>query len=419
MVNSLSAVVGAENVASNSLPALDGHDPIAMASPGSHDEAVACLRVCAEFDASVIPAGRLSWFEWGNPLTSADVILSVNRMNRVIDYSPADLTGTFEAGVGFARFDQLTRQSGQWLPLDPSGVAEAALGAIAACGLNGSLRYGFGAVRDYVIGLRLAHADGSESKCGGRVVKNVAGYDMTKLYVGSYGTLAVITEVTVKLRPLPQRQATLAISGMDEGALFDLGARVIRSNLQPASAFLVSGAFRELRGSERGVPRLLIRFMDTNETVNYQISRVREMLNGGLACSLLDDEQGAVTWAALAGFDQDEEVVVRLNVPVSSVGSVLHDTGRNRRALAADLAMGIIRMSLEERGAEAVAAIESLRSALSTIGGRLFIERSPLAVRRQVDSWGDPGPAGILMQSVKEKFDHKRVLNPGRFVRGI
>jgi glycolate oxidase FAD binding subunit len=158
------------------------------------------MRVCSEANAGVVP-GRMTWLDWGNPLRRVDVVLSLDRMQRIIDYSPPDLTATVEAGVTLADFNEVTVRERQWLPLDPPGLRQASLGAIASHNSSGALRLGYGTPRDYVIGLKLVHADGTESKSGGKVVKNVAGYDMNKLYVGSYGTLAIITELTFKLRP--------------------------------------------------------------------------------------------------------------------------------------------------------------------------------------------------------------------------
>lgn len=146
-------------------------------------------------------------------------------MCRVIDYSPADLTATVEAGLLLTDFNEVTKKERQWLPLDPPGFKSASLGAVAACNSSGALRLGFGTPRDYVIGLKLAHIDGTESKSGGRVVKNVAGYDLNKLYVGSYGTLAVMTELTFKLRPLAERSSTLMITSRYRGPLFLLARR--------------------------------------------------------------------------------------------------------------------------------------------------------------------------------------------------
>ena len=415
LVRALGGVVGQDNVASSDARA--AHLPSIVVAPGGHDEVRECLGVCAALGAAVIPAGRLTWIECGNPVTRADVVLTLKRMNRVIDYSPADLTCTVEAGVGLSQLNDLARASGQWLPLDPPGARDATVGAVAACANGGALRFGFGGIRDYAIGLRLAHADGTDSKAGGRVVKNVAGYDMTKLYLGSYGTLAVITEVTVKLRPLPQWQATIAIAAQDDASLIDLGARIIRSGVLPASVFFLSGGFGQLGSSSA---KLLVRFVDSAETVDHQVRRVREMLGGGFDGTLLDDESAAAGWAAVADVDRCEEVALRISVPISRIGTALLNASQyNRTALAADLAMGTIRVGLEERGFDAVTAVQSLRVKARQLGGHLFVERAPLDVRSRVDVWGDPGASARLMKSLKRKFDPTGMLNPGRFLDGI
>ncbi len=220
---------------------------------------------------SVIPAGLMTWLECGNTVKRADVILSLERMNRIVEYSPPDLTATVEAGLRLNEFNLVTARERQWLPLDPPGSTAASLGAIAACNSSGALRLGFGTPRDYVIGLKLAHADGTESKSGGRVVKNVAGYDMNKLYVGSFGTLAVITGVTLKLRPMPESFATLVITGKNQKSLIEFAKRVLASELQPASIFLTRRLFADTRF---GNDALLLRFIESEAAVKHQMDWV-------------------------------------------------------------------------------------------------------------------------------------------------
>src|SRR5262245_24304675 len=282
---SIESAIGSENVSEPGELSLDGLRPKLVARPGSADEVAACLRLCAEAGLAVVPAGNMTWLESGNPLRRADVVLSLTRMHRVIDYSPPDLTATVEAGVILHQFNALTSESRQWLPLDPPGLASATLGAIAACNSSGALRLGFGTPRDYVIGLKLAHADGTQSKSGGRVVKNVAGYDMNKLYVGSHGTLAVITELTVKLRPLAERDSTILISSKNLALLFQLANRVLASELQPASIVL-SKRLQALPNDS-----LMIRFIDSEASVTNQMNWVmREVDESGEATVLSDGE---------------------------------------------------------------------------------------------------------------------------------
>src|SRR5262245_25601259 len=284
VAKALGELLGSENLSEDMIPKLDPL-PSFIARPGSADEVAACLKVCSELDAAVVPAGQMTWLDCGNPLKHTDVVLSLERMNRVIDYSPPDLTATVEAGLTLSGFNAVTMPQRQWLPLDPPASATSSLGAIAACNSSGPLRLGFGTPRDYVIGLKLAHADGTQSKSGGRVVKNVAGYDMNKLYVGSYGTLAIITELTVKLRPLAERDSTILISSKNLALLFQLANRVLASELQPASIVL-SKRLQALPNDS-----LMIRFIDSEASVTNQMNWVmREVDESGEATVLSDGE---------------------------------------------------------------------------------------------------------------------------------
>src|SRR5215472_3940053 len=210
LATSLEQLVGLDNVTRSPGIQIDGLRPAILVKPGTREEVAHCLEACARSGARVIPAGMMTWLECGNPVRSAQVVLSLSRMNRVAEYSPADLTICAGAGIRLTELNSIVMKENQWLPLDPPG--NGTLGAIVACRSSGPLRFAYGTPRDYVIGLRLAHVDGSESKSGGRVVKNVAGYDLNKLYIGSFGTLAVITEVILKLKPVPERSATVLIT---------------------------------------------------------------------------------------------------------------------------------------------------------------------------------------------------------------
>ena len=421
LFRSIESVLGCENVTQSPPLNIDGLAPSVLAFPGSAQQVVECLRICSSMSAGVIPAGSMSWLECGNPIRVAEVVLSLKRMIRVIDYSPPDLTATVEAGLTLDAFNDLTRRERQWLPLDPPGACAASLGAIAACNSSGALRLGFGTPRDYVIGLKLAHADGNESKCGGRVVKNVAGYDMNKLYVGSYGTLAVITELTFKLRPLPDSDVTLVVSASSEGSLLDFAKRLLAAELQPASVFLTKRLVDDLIESREEGDALLIRFIDNEAAVNHQVDWVKQATDHDieLKLTLLTDDQREPIWRRVADLDRRAASAVRISLPVSTVESVLAKLAPAGGGVAVDLGLGIIRIAFDEDERKTTDAIKRWRFQVAGSGGTLFVERASSAVRQEVDAWGDAGPASSLMKTIKAKFDHESILNPGRFVAGI
>ncbi|MFY9610806.1 MAG: FAD-binding oxidoreductase [Blastocatellia bacterium] len=419
LFRSIESVLGSDNVRQSTALRVQGIAPSVLALPGCAREVAECLRISSKLRATVIPAGSMSWLDCGNQVRSADVVLSLERMTRVVDYSAPDLTVTVQAGLLLRELNGLTTRERQWLPLDPPGSSTASAGAVAACNSSGPLRLGFGTPRDYVLGLKLAHADGAESRCGGRVVKNVAGYDMNKLYVGSYGTLAVITELTFKLRPLPDGNATLVLTAKDPASLSDFAGRVIASDLQPASVFLTKGLVADLNASSAETERLIIRFIDNDAAVRHQVNWIKHEIGDDFDVIVLIDYDSESWWQRVADIDQRATNAVRISVPIAGVASTLRKVAIAGCAAAVDFGTGIVRVAFNEDENRTIETIQRLRSEAAESGGTLFVERASSGVKQRVDAWGTAHVADNLMRSVKAKFDPESVLNPGRFVAGI
>ena len=419
LAGSVTSIVGADHVTIEPELNIDGVRPKLLARPGSAEEVAACMKVCSESGAAVVPAGRMTWLECGNPLKRAELMLSLERMRRIIDYSPPDLTATVEAGLTLSDFNAVTLRERQWLPLDPPGCRSASLGAIAACNSSGALRLGFGVPRDYVIGLKLVHADGTESKSGGKVAKNVAGYDMNKLYVGSYGTLAIIAELTFKLRPLPDRSSTIVITSKYRGPLFQLARRILGSELQPASVVLTRRLSKPVVSSSAD-DALLIRFIDSDAAVEHQVDWVRKAIDDTYKMSVLSDNEAEAVWAEVADFNQ-HAIRVRLSLPLSDVPAVFEKAflAHLDCVAAADIGTGIIRLGFDADEGSVAGQIKSLRASAATHSGLLVIEKAPAEVRRSEDAWGDLGSTADLVRSIKASFDPQSLLNPGKFVLGL
>lgn len=416
---SITSIVGADHITREPELTIDGVKPGLVARPASTEEVAACMRVCLEAGAAVVPAGRMTWLDWGNPPSRADMVLSLDRMRRVIDYSPPDLTATVEAGLMLSEFNTVTVSERQWLPLDPPGFRSGTLGAIAACNSSGALRLGFGTPRDYVIGLRLVHADGTESKSGGKVVKNVAGYDMNKLYVGSYGTLAIITELTFKLRPLADRSLTMVITSASRAPLFQLAKRVLAAELQPASVILTRRLF-EPPASIATDDALLIRFIDSKASVEHQIEWVMQAIGEDNKATILNENEADAIWAQVADFDR-RAIRVRLSVPLSAVPAEFEKAflAHSDCVAAADIGTGIIRLEFDGNEGSVVDEIKRLRATVAAVNGTLVIERASTQVKRDADAWGDVGSTAELMRAIKGRFDPQSLLNPGKFVLGL
>jgi FAD/FMN-containing dehydrogenase len=400
-----------------------------VALPRSIEELGEMLCFAAKERLSVIPAGAGTWLEMGNQPTRAHLIISTTRMNRIIEYEPADLTATVEAGCALTEFNAHAAAHRQTIPLDPFGNENSTLGAMVATGSYGPLRCGYGTPRDWVIGMRVAHADGKITKAGGKVVKNVAGYDLCKLYTGSFGTLGMIGELSFKLRARPPHEQTLIFYAQEPSELCTLASRLTDSDTQPAALELFSTSAQELgdgRASQRYA--LALRFINEAETIQAQAGEAMR-LGADFKSEMLSDEEAVKFWRAY----HDEEaaahwgLILRLSVLPTDLAAMTADVERLLpfSSLRLHAANGIIRLHAAAQALdgfkkrERPKRISELRQRAQSRGGHLVILRAPDEIKSQLDVWGDVGPTAHLMRALKEKFDPQAQLNPGRFVVGI
>jgi glycolate oxidase FAD binding subunit len=227
---------------------VDGVAPRERVTPSSAEELAARLDEAARNGDAVAAVGGGTQLDLGMPPTRLDVVIETTGLNRVVEYEPADLTVTVQAGMRFAELQRVLAEQGQFLALDPPLEDGATIGGLIATNASGALRFAFGTARDLVIGTRVANPDGTVTHAGGRVVKNVAGYDLNKLYIGSLGTLAIIVELSFKLAPIPPAAAAVAGELSDAAAARSLIGAVVRSPLSPLAI--------ELTGSRRVVFRV-------------------------------------------------------------------------------------------------------------------------------------------------------------------
>jgi glycolate oxidase FAD binding subunit len=346
-----------------------------------------------------------------------DVALRTTRLDRVLEYEPADLTVTVEAGVTMGRLQALLAEHGQFLPID--SPADATVGGVLAAGVSGPSRHAYGLPRDWLLGCRVAHADGSVSKGGGRVVKNVAGYDLPKLTVGSLGTLGVVVEVSIKVAPLPALQETFLASypsleaaveacfAADERGLA-LRALALRRDAQDAALVACW-----LAGPRAAVERT---------------ARELAALAGDAETRRLEGAESERWWAELdrAGAAPEGAVTLRASLPPSAVIDFMQHLdalGREAGLTIATLAYpttGLVLAQLSDALVEQLtSAIEEARRQAAKASGSLVVAAAPVAVKERIDVWGDAGSALPLMRCLKEQFDPQGTLNPGRFVGGL
>ena len=342
----------------------------------------------------------------------------MTRINEVVEYEPADLTVTVEAGIQLTALQEKLADNGQFLPLNPPYASRCTLGGIVAANASGSLRLRYGTARNLVLGLRVVHASGTVVKSGGKVVKNVAGYDVNKLYIGSFGTLGILTEMTLKLSPIPARQALLTAQFQDMQAAAKTGLSIVGSQTLPDFVNL-------LVNSEHAGPTLVAGFGGDAETVTWQLEQARRImeLNSAIGVKEVEGESFQKLNDAIRAFAESENdsrtVIVQVNLKRTDIAEFAENVLTNNAEMLALLGSGVLYLKMEQ--VEGLAeTLATLRERVVAAHGSLIIESAPPELKQQLDVWGPVAPrARNLMQQLKARFDERNLFNPGRFVSGI
>jgi len=448
LIEELSAIVGAAFVQSvqsmTSMEAyhVDGRAPWAVVAPGDIDQVAAVLTWAHREELAVVPWGGGTTMAMGHPPERLDIILALHRLNRVLEHAPADLTATVQAGITMADLHCHLRSRGQWWPIDAPLPASATLGGVLATNTSGPKRLLYGTARDLLIGITVVHADGAISKAGGKVAKNVTGYDMMKLYIGSLGTLAVIVEATLKLRPLPARQQLAWATFASREAAAEAARRLLAGGLLPNAIELVNPPVttflrQTVDAPEGGKGWSLIVGIDGAEPAVARQRREIDALShaGGATAWRTGTDDGSLWQALLSRFRPDG--AARIKCAVIRVGSVrtqvsaildkLTELGSRLNAppeLSARVGNGLVYGSFPLNGdAEQLAyltqMLTEMREGLTSARGYVVVESAPPAFKTRFDCWGDVGPQAEVMAGLKRAFDPRRVLNPGRFIHHL
>jgi FAD/FMN-containing dehydrogenase len=415
----LAGVVGREHV--RLVPTGEGASALAV-EPATFGEVCEVLRLAESERWTVAPAGAGTWLDAGDAREPVNVVLKTTRMSRLVEHEPADLVATAEAGMTLADFNREVGRAGQWLPLDPPGAEVATLGGVVSTGAAGAQVLGYGSPRSHVLGMRVALAGGREIRAGGRVVKNVAGYDLCKLFTGGHGTLGVILEVTFRLRPRPRREATLRVRSKELRPLLEAARALAGSQLLPVAVELLSPPLAaEVCAVDGGGFFMLARFAGTEGAVGYQLGRAADLVEGfakeGSNEHVEDDEE---LWTRLSATCRrsDGPLVWRASVPPSALGSMLSRLGDGGRGLRwhAGAGDGRLRVFDDTRDdGRAVVALRATREAARDAGGSLVVERATDRLKRELGAWGLSESSAFLMRRIKGRLDPSGTFAPGLF----
>lgn len=413
--------------------AFDGHVPKVVVLPASVQEIQEVLRFASKRDLSVMPAGAGTKLGIGNLPEKLDVVLATTRLNRVVEYEPADLTVTVEAGIRLAALQSVLAQHQQYLALDPPYADRCTLGGIVATNASGSLRMRYGAARNQVLGLRVVHANGTAVKSGGKVVKNVAGYDLNKLYIGAFGTLGIITEVTLKLSPIPAHEAILTADFQDVQSAVDTGLNIVGSQTLPMFVNLFINADVGSGETDKKKPTLVVGFSGDPETVAWQLAQGQGIMeqNGVLGVTITEGESRGHLQETIREFPardtNTEDIIAKVNLKRTDIAEfaaqVIDASWARDAQVMALLGSGILYLSIpvtsETDFRRLANTLTQLRQSATEARGNLIVETAPPELKQHIDVWGTVGDTLGLMQQVKTRFDAEGLLNPGRFISDI
>ncbi len=394
---------------------IDGIQPSLVVEPGSAEEVSEVLKFARSEGLTVSSRGGGTKTGWGNPPTSVDIVLSVARMNEVIEHVPGDQVVRVQAGAKLSYVQQTLFRENQMIALDPP-LENATIGGLIATNDSGPRRYKYNTTRDLIIGTTVVLADGTIAKSGGKVVKNVAGYDLGKLYTGSLGTLGVVVEANFRLHPLPEAARTVAVEVETPEQAQGAAHAVVHSQVEPTAVEL------HWDGDKKLVSVLL---ESIPEGVEAKEELAHVLLKPFGEVRTLEDDEYDNLGPIPRPSGENGEVAVKLAFPPAELSSTMEMLfgATERRGVEARLrghaATGVLFAGLSGDESSIVEAVEEAREIIVRRGGSLVVREAPVSFKKRVDSWGPAGDYLLLSQRMKDKFDAAGTLNPGRFIGGI
>jgi glycolate oxidase FAD binding subunit len=387
--------------------------PSCIVYPATQEQLAAVVAEAHSNNWRILPCGSGSKLSWGGLAKNIDIVVSTERINQLIEHAVGDLTVTLEAGMRFSHLQTILAKSRQFIALDPVAPNLATIGGIVATADTGSLRQRYGSVRDQLLGITFIRADGEIAKAGGRVVKNVAGYDLMKLFTGSYGTLGIISQVTFRVYPLAEASGTVVLTGAAD-AISQAAATLRGSALTPTQADLISTKLVSSLGLGQGLG-LIARFQSISESVKEQSSRLLEVGQElGLDGVIYADADEDALWQRLQeqihSSTTDYVITCKIGVLPTAAVEVLNEVEIGLIHIGSGLGF----LQFEDKN-----QVLKVREMCQSQGGFLSILKAPVTVKQQLNVWGYSGNALLMMRRIKEQFDAKKILSPGRFVGGI
>ena len=414
LAEDLGGIVGKENVReATAEDAIDGIEPSLVVEPGSVEEISAVMTLASREGLAVSPRGGGTKAGWGAPPRSLDLVLSTVRLDAITEHVPGDQIVRTQSGVKLGALQEKLAEANQMLAFDPP-EKDATVGGVVAANSSGPRRYKYGTVRDLIIGITVVLADGTVAKAGGKVVKNVAGYDLSKLFTGSFGTLGVIADANFRLHPRPEAVRTVAVEVESSQAARDAAQAIVHSQVEATAVELHWGEETKL------VSVLLESIPDgigaKEEAASFLLKTFGKVRT-------LDEEADDLRPPSTdsAGYEVD----IKIGAPPAELTSVLDSILNAAERRGATVSMtghagsGVTYAGLSGEEDDLVGLVEEVREIRTRSGGSVIVRRAPASFKDKVDVWGPAGDYLGLTRRVKEKFDPGYFMNPGRFIGGI
>ena len=416
----LQGIVGEEHVTeASSEDAVDGVEPSLVVEPGTVEETSEVMKLASREGLAVSPRGGGTKMGFGNPPREIDLILSTARMDQIIEHVPGDQIVRVQAGLRLQDLQKNLAETDQMLGVDPPEEG-ATIGGIVAANSSGPRRLRYGTVRDLIIGIKVVLADGTVAKAGGKVVKNVAGYDLSKLFTGSLGTLGVIAEANFRLHPIRESARTVVVEVDDHEKIADATQALTHYSF---SQFVLDALEMRWDG-EGGV--IVALFEGIEPAVEAQASTAAEVLRSHGEMRVLREDDGHAFWEGFVGRPWETgDMGLKIGAPPADLTAVLGSVlGAAERAgarvrLSGHAGTGVTFAGLSGGEDGLVEVVEEVREIWARRGGSVVVQEAPLTVKEKLDAWGPGGDYLGLTRRVKEKFDPGYTMNPGRFLGGI
>lgn len=410
-------------------------DAVYTVFPKTEEEIAGILQYANQNGLKVIPVSGGTKSGLGGIDEKANIRLSLSAFTGIVEHSVGDMTVTVRSGTTMKEVTEYLAQYQQMFPIDPAHPEFSTVGGVIAANDSGPKRLRYGSARDHVIGLRVVYPDGRIIRTGGKVVKNVAGYDMSKLFIGSMGTLGIMTEITMKLRPLPKYESLVLLrfskGDMNEFKTFIIA--LLDSMIEPVSLEIISPTLNKRLTGEGGYS-LAIAFEDVERSVLYQEDWVRSRKPEGTEMQILHQDQAKSWWSAFyaiapygshAETTTEMEVALKigsLNMDVPEIISACEEMGGSKNLHVethGGAGHGISRAYIKGNEDHILSFIQLIRLFVEESGGYVIVQHAPLPLRNRLSVWSEKPSCFSLMEGIKRSIDPNRVLNPNRFVGGI